>query len=132
MTHDLRRFMNAVRLCEATAKLADLYDEYELNDQREMLANYVDPEDLDRDFVVHIMSPAQAKTYVTARDDMTVVDAFKQFASREQKRLVRDKAKRYDADRIIVVFNRSVIDGNHQLMAGIMANRPIKYIDLSE
>lgn len=116
----------------AAVKLTDLYDEDELFDQREMLAKYIDLADLDRDFVVHTMTPAQATTYVTARDDMTVVDAFKSFASREQKRVVRDKAKRYDADRIIVVFNRSVIDGNHHLMAGIMAKQPIKYIDLSE
>ena len=128
---DLRRFITLIETLGATVKLADLYDDYELHDQREMLTNYVDPEDIDKDFVVQTMTPAQAKTYVTARDDMTVVDAFKQFASREQKRLVREKAKRYDADRIIVVFDRSVIDGNHQLMAGIIANRPIRYIDLS-
>ena len=131
MSHsNVRRW---ITLCEtATVKLIDLYDEYELDDQREMLSNYVDTEDLDKDFTVHTMTPAQAKTYVTARDDMTVVDAYKQFANRDQKRLIRDKAKRYDADRIIVVFNHSVIDGNHHLMAGILANRPIKYIDLSE
>jgi hypothetical protein len=119
-------------LMEATVKLADLYDEHELQDQSEELQAYLDADDLVREFLVHTMSPTQAKTFRTARDDMTVFAAFKKFASQAQKQLVRDKARQFDNNRIIVVINRTVVDGNHQLIAGILADRPIKYIDLAE
>lgn len=118
-------------ITEATVRLTDLYDEHELNDQSEQLYSYVDDDDLQKDFVIHEMTPAQAKTYVTARDDMTVYASFRKFATKAQKQLVRDKLKQYDANRIIVVINKTVLDGNHQLIAGIMANQPIKYIDLA-
>ncbi len=113
-------------------KLSDLYSDEELTDASEYLHNYIDEDDLTRDFLVHEMTPAQAKTYVTPRDDMAVFDAFKRFATRDQKRLVKKKAANYDQDRVIVVFNKTVLDGNHHLVAGIVANRPIKFINLAD
>lgn len=116
----------------ATVKLTDLYDEDELTDPREMLYNYVDEDDLNREFVVHTMTPQQALTYKTPRDDMTVYEAFKQFAGKDQKRFVREKATHYDQTRIIVTMFQTVIDGNHHLVAGILAKQPVRYINLAD
>jgi hypothetical protein len=114
-----------------TVRLTDLYDESELTDPSEFLHNYIDEDDLERDFMVFQMTPQEARAYQTARDDMSVFDAFRQFASKAQKQLVKDKRLRYDTNRIIVVINKTVVDGNHQLVAGILAKQPIKYIDLA-
>jgi hypothetical protein len=116
----------------ATIKLTDLYDEDELSDPREQLHSYVDENDLQKDFVVHEMTPAQALTYVTPRDDMTVYQAFRQFAGKEQKRFVRERAKNFDHSRIIVTINNTVLDGNHHLVVGILAKQSIKFINLAE
>ncbi len=113
-------------------KLADLYDEGELEDESEAMYQYVDPEDLDRTFIVREMTPDEAKTYTTPHNDMTVIDAFKQFASKEQKSLVKGKRAQYDASRIIVVINKTVLDGNHHIVAGILNRQPIRYIDLAD
>lgn len=45
---------------------------------------------------------------------------------------MRQKSKNFDNDRIIVVMNKTVLDGNHHLIAGILTNKPIKYIDVGE
>lgn len=115
-----------------TVKLTDLYDQYELHDERETLYHFIESEDLEREFVVREMTPAQARTYVTANDDMTAYDAYRQFATKDQRQLVRSKVKNFDYSRIIVVMNKSVIDGNHQLVAGILAKQPVKFIDLAD
>ena len=114
-----------------TVKLSDLYDDDELTDPRESLHLYVDEKDLLLDFPIKEMSPQEAKTYMTPRGDITVFDAFKKFASKDQKQLVKEKAKQYDHSRIIVLCNDTVVDGNHHLLAGIIAKQPIKYINLA-
>lgn len=116
----------------ATVKLTDLYDEHELTDPREMLSSYVDADDLQRDFAVHTMTPEQARSYKAPRNDMTVFEAFQRFAGRDQKRLVRERAAHYDPDRIIVTMFQTVVDGNHHLVAGILAKQPIRYINLAD
>ena len=125
--------MHLQDLFEAAAvRLSDLYDEAELRDEMEMLTHYLDDDDLQRAFDVHVLTPEQAKTYTTPKDNTTVWQAYRQFATREQKRVVREKARHYDANRIIVTMHNTVIDGNHQLIAGILAKQPIKYINLAD
>jgi hypothetical protein len=119
-------------LLEQTVRLTDLYDDDELNDESEELYHFLSDDDLDIDFEVHTMTPEEAKTYTTARDDMTVFQSFKDHATKDQKAIVKSKISRYDTSRIIVTMNKTVLDGNHQLIAGIMANKPIKYINLAD
>lgn len=117
-------------LNESTIRLDDIYDWHELNDESESLYHYIDREDLKKDFVVQQMSPEQAKHLETIKNDMTVFDSYIQFASKSQKRLVNFKIKHYDTNRIIVIAGDSVVDGNHQVIASILANKPLKYINL--
>lgn len=115
---------------ESTIKLEDLYDWDELNDEGEQLYHWVDKNDLEKEFEVKQMSPEQAKGLDTARDDMTVFDAYNKFASKQQKKLVDDKIKHYDFNRVVVLANTTVVDGNHQVIAAILSGNPLKYIDL--
>lgn len=136
---EIRRLMtlledatNVAMLTETTIKLTDLYDEDELSDPQEQLHSYVDEANLQKDFVVHEMTPAQAKTYVTPHDNTTVFDAFSAYASKQQKQFIRARAKNFDHSRIIVTIFKTVLDGNHHLMAGIIAKQNIKFINLAE
>jgi len=115
-----------------TVKLEDLYDWHELNDESETLYHWIDDNDLKNVFEVQTMMPAQAKHLETAKNDMTVYDAFKKFATKDQKALIKNKSKNYDPNRIIVLSGNTVIDGNHHVIASILNNKPLKYIDLSE
>lgn len=124
--------MKLQELLENTIKLTDLYDEDELNDSTEQLSQYIDEHDYDKDYVIRVMSPEAAKTYLTPMNDMTVYESFINFATKEQKKVVKEKSKHYDNNRIIVVMNKTVVDGNHHLIAGILANKSIKYIDVGE
>ena len=115
-----------------TIKLSDLYDDSELNDETEAIYNFIDKDDLNREFVVHTMTPEQAKSVKTHRGDTTVYQSYKDFASDDAKQLIRDKISMWDTDRIIVLMNDTLLDGNHQLIAGIEKKEPVKYIDLAE
>ena len=117
---------------ESTVKLTDMYDSDELTNKSEILYNFVDDNDLDRNFIINTMSPQEAMTFTIGRDNTLIMDAYKQFASINQKRLVKEKMKNYDHNRIVVVMNKTIVDGNHQIVAGILAKQPIKYIDLAD
>lgn len=134
MIHDIRHYIRIVESSDVqTVTLLDLYDERELTDPREMLHNYAGPfSDWQKPMTVRTMTPEQAKTFRKAESDMTVVDAFKKHATKAQKALVREKAKNFDHGRIIVVADDMVVDGNHHLVAAIMAKQPIRYVDVVE
>ena len=117
---------------EQLVKLTDLYDDHELNDESEAMYNFIDDDDLERDFEVHTMSPKRASTVTTHANDATIYQAYKDFATREAKNILDDKIKHWDANRIVVLMNNTLLDGNHHLVAGINAGKPIKYIDLAE
>ena len=78
------------------------------------------------------MTPKQAASITTSRDDTTVYQSYQDFATDESTNIVNDKIKHWDDSRIIVLMNSTLLDGNHHLIAGILANKSIKYIDLAE
>ena len=119
-------------MCEQTIKLTDLYDDNELNDETEIMYNFIDVDDSNRNFKVHTMTPQQAKNIKTASKDTTVYQSYKDFATKEAKLLVNEKIKYWDRDRIILLINDVLLDGNHHFIAGIKTNKPIKYINLAE
>lgn len=113
-----------------TVKLSDLYDYDEFSDDSEALHDFTEESDYDKSFVVKSMNPETAKKLQTFRDDMTVIDAYDDFATKEQKNLVKWKMRNYDNDRIVVIAGKTLVDGNHHVVAAILSGKPIKYIDL--
>ena len=113
-----------------TVKLSDLYDYDEFMDTSEALHDFSDKSDYDKTFTVHEMSPESASQLKTCRDDTTVINSYKDFASKEQKSIVKDKMRNFDADRIVVIAGTTLVDGNHHVVAAILSGKPIKYINL--
>ena len=122
--------MRINQLKENTITLNDLYDWHELNDESETLYHWTSPPDHDIPFTVKTMQPNDLKKLTTSTGDMTILNAFNKFADQEQKQLVKDKIKNYDKNRIIIIANNTIIDGNHHTIAAILSNNPAKYIDI--
>lgn len=114
-----------------TVTIQDLYPDNEWDDENEAIYHFVDSEILDQKFTVKTMSAEQAKEYTTGNGEY-IMDIFEQYAETWQRKLVQNKIKNWDNDRIIVVDGKIVIDGNHQIVAGILANKPIKFIDINQ
>lgn len=118
---------------QKNVSLHDIYDDNELNDETEALYHWATDDVLAKDnFVVKMATPEQLKKLKTHTSDMTVFEAFRQFATEEQKQYVNRLVQNFDNDKIIVLANDTVLDGNHQLIAAIIANQPQKYIDIYE
>jgi hypothetical protein len=115
-----------------TTTLNDLYDYDELNDETETLYHWTNPDQFNTPYQIQIMQPNQIKTLTTPNSDITVLDAYKQFATKEQKQLTKYKAKNYNHNRIIIIANNTIIDGNHHAIAAIISNNPVKYINIYE
>lgn len=117
-------------------KLTDIYQGSELRDENELLVRVLD--DIGRiptlkfEFTVHTMPAAQAAKIKMFGQTRTVLAAFKKTAVGAQKKVVKDKVKNFNNDRIVVLMGGDMIDGHHHLIAAIQTGNPISYIDLDE
>lgn len=118
-------------LVGASVKLTDLYTSAELSDESERLAHVAPPIIWDEPLAIHEMTAEEAKSVVTAAGT-TVWDAYQAEATKAQERIVRNKIKSYDFDRIIVLDDGEIIDGNHHLIAAIISENPVHYVDISK
>lgn len=125
-------FINFLKENTEKVTLLDLYDIDELEDESESLYHWIDPDDYEKEFTVHILPYTQLKNLKTPIGDMTIWEAYLQFANSEQKQIVKDKVKNFDKDRIIVLANETVLDGNHHVIAAIKTKNTVKYIDIYE
>ena len=118
----------------ALVSLSDIVDEDTLNDEREFLYELIDPEEEKRYvYKIQTINASEAKRkFKTMQKDMTVFESFVDNANEDQKEIIKDKMKHFDADRVIVTTSGSVVDGNHHTIAAIKLNKPIKYIDLQK
>ena len=116
----------------ALVSLLDVVDEDTLNNEREEIYHLVDPEEEERYvYKVQKISAKNAKRkFKTMKKDMTVFESFINYATENQKEIVKDKMKNFDANRVIITTSGSVVDGNHHTIAAIELDKPIKYIDL--
>jgi hypothetical protein len=113
-------------------KLTEIYDEHELHDNTEYMTDFIDKDDLDIDFPVKTMLPVDAKNVKMPHGDLTVFQAFNEHASQDQRNLVNEKMRPFDPNRVVLLINETLLDGHHHLVAGILSNNPIKYINLSD
>lgn len=113
-----------------TARLIDLYGEAELEDETETISHFVGPEDYEVALPIKTISAADLTKLRTAAGDMSVIEAFEEFAEPSQVKIVKEKMKAFEADRVIVLDGDRVIDGNHHVLAAYRHGRPVKAIDL--
>ncbi|RYF09433.1 MAG: hypothetical protein EOO77_23835 [Oxalobacteraceae bacterium] len=113
--------------------ITDLYDSDELMDESEALAHACSPMNWDDPLTVETMTAEEAKERVMARrGELSLWDAYQRDASKAQKAIVAKKAKAYDRERIVVLDGIDIIDGNHHVIAAILTNNPVLYVDLTE
>jgi hypothetical protein len=112
--------------------ITDLYDVHELTDESERIGHCAPPICWDEPLIVKTMSAPEAKIMVKTLADSTLWDAYNKDASRKQKSIVAKKVKSFDPTRVVVLDNNIIVDGNHQVIAAIMCNEPILYVDLGE
>lgn len=124
--------MNWYKRKKIAIKLNEIYDEEELTDSSEYRYDYITEEDLDRDFTVRTFSPDEAKQLLTPIGDATVWSSYSDHASEDQRSIVEYKSKFFDDSRIVLIANNTLLDGHHHLIAAILSNKPVKYIDLYE
>lgn len=115
----------------STIRLTDLYEPYELSDESEVLSHEVSPMEWDNPLTVRVMTSKEALG-IMSRGELSLIDSFRKDASRKQKKIVADKKAHYDKSRIVVLHKNTIIDGNHHVVAGILSNNPIMYVDISE
>ena len=128
------QYAKVLRKASKTISIFEAVDEETLNDPREQIYHLIDLEE-ERNFVYDVksMNADKAKsTLKTMNEDSTVFQAYKDFATDDQKELVSHKKRLFDRDRIIVTSRNKVVDGNHHVIAAIELGKPILYIDLQD
>jgi hypothetical protein len=115
-----------------TVMIRDLYNRDELDDNDDdadtiaHMVDYYDP----THYPVKILSSEQLKKLKTTIGDMTVLQAYKNHADKDQKSIVKSKSKKFDDNRVIVLDGNKVIDGNHHVIAAIQLNKTVKAINI--
>jgi hypothetical protein len=115
--------------------LNDIYGSQWEVDESESIHSFVDsPSDWELQFPIIKYSVDQLKSLAvpSGSGNLTVLDAYKNYATNSQKKIVKHYMEN-DSDRNsmpIVIANKTVLDGNHRLVAAIMKNAPINVIDV--
>ncbi len=125
-----------IELTEAAAQgdtilITDLYDARELTDESEVLWTYAPPIEWDKTLTVRQMPPSDISNLKTMHG-LPLVATYEENATRAQKRIVQKKMKDYDPNRIVVICDDEVVDGNHHAIAAILAQQPMLYVDLMD
>ncbi|EPX83936.1 hypothetical protein Salmuc_01711 [Salipiger mucosus DSM 16094] len=113
-------------------RLTDLYDMRDLDDDEEMLFHAVSDDALEFDFEVRTMPAGQITTVKTALGDLTVVEAMEALAEDWQHELIAFKRENFDEDRVVILEDDRIIDGNHHLVAAHLEGRDLRYIQLTD
>lgn len=129
--NDFIPFRNVLN--EETRSLSDLYDENELNHPDEDLyRDYdIDQEKYEEQRQVKELTPSQAAKLKMPRSKETLINHFEKSATKDQRKHIEDKARDYNYDRVVVLHGDTILDGGHQVLASIEANKPLRYIDIS-
>lgn len=119
-------------IVEFTTTLNDLYqDNYPGQD--ELIWNFVGKRDFNIPFTVRKINSLDLEELLIDNYGVgDVQDLFKKMQP-EQERIISD----YQTDpalsqQIIVLSGRRILDGNHRALAAVLANKSIRYIDVSE
>lgn len=112
--------------------LSDLYiNDYP--DDDELIWNYVGRGDFDIPFTIKTIRPVALDQILTNQYNVEHIDDLFDKMEPEQEDIVQDyKDDPKLSDRIIVLSSDRIVDGNHKALAAVLANKPIKYIDIAE
>lgn len=120
-----------IRLREMISSLDDI-------EEGEILLNYIDEDDLDKEYIVNTIPWKQLYTIKTIRGDMEVIEAYENYASDWQKELVESYVDMIKSGKLpypenVVIMNKGrLLDGHHRLVAHYLAEKDLEYIDISK
>ena len=115
-------------------KLSDLYTPNEYEDEEETLGLAVmnNPGLVDIDFRVRHLPHAELVNLMTYfGEEQKIMDVYEDFADEDQRETVKAMIQNFDTDRIVVLENNRIVDGNHHVTAAILSGQDIRAIDLS-
>lgn len=119
-------------MTESTITLADIYDGA-YPDQDEVIWNYVGDSDFDIPFEINTMQPFVLDQVLCQQYGVEDIEDLYDKMQPEQEEII-DHYKNDPnlSQKVIVLYQDRIIDGNHRAVAAVLANKPIKYIDVSE
>lgn len=112
--------------------LADIYDGAYPDDD-EVIWNYVGDSDFDTPFEVKIMRPMILDQILTMQYGVDDIEDLFHKMQPEQIEIIDDYKNDPNLSQQVIILNQDrIVDGNHRAVAAVLANKPIKYIDISE
>lgn len=115
-----------------TITLADIYDGAYPDDD-EVIWNYVGDSDFDIPFTVQTIQPIVLDQILTMQYGVDHIEDLYDIMQPEQIEIIDDYKNDSNLSHQVIVLNQDrIIDGNHRAVAAVLANKPIKYIDVSE
>lgn len=117
---------------ENTITLNDLYDG-SYPDQDEQIWNHVGDNDFDIPFEIHTIRPMILSQVLEMQYGVDDIEDLFYKMQPDQEAVVRDYENDPNLSQQIIVFAGNwIVDGNHRALAAVLANKPIKYINISE
>jgi hypothetical protein len=120
---------------QSTMSLNDIYGDIKYDvPENEALYHAVDPEMGDIQLPIIELLPIQLKQLTTYKNDTTVFDAYKEYADREQKKIVKHYIQNNSQlhETPIVINNTTALDGYHRIIAAILTKQNLRAIDISD
>jgi predicted nucleotidyltransferase len=115
-----------------TITLADIYDGAYPDDD-EVIWNYVGDSDFDIPFTVQTIQPMILDQILTMQYGVEHIEDLYDIMQPEQIEIIDHYKNDPNLSHQVIVMNQDrIIDGNHRAAAAVLANKPIKYIDISE
>ena len=112
--------------------LNDLYDG-DLPGRDESLWDEIGTMDLDTQLMIHTMPRYKIEIMLLSQYQAEHLDEIVDMMEPEQKEILEHYMKDPTlADKVIVISDDRIIDGNHRALAAAYKGSSIKYIDLSE
>lgn len=119
-------------IVESATTLRTLYDD-KYPDRDEEFWNHVRPSDFNTKLTIHTMSRHLLQIQLLSQYRVEHLDEITDMLSDEQQEIIEKYMN--DAtlsNRIIVLSDNRIIDGNHRALAAALSDQSIKYVDLSE
>jgi hypothetical protein len=127
-----RREEQVAESVNKTITLADIYDGAYPDDD-EVIWNYVGDGDFDIPFTLQTIQPMTLDQILTMQYGVDHIEDLYDKMQPEQIEIIDDYKNDSNLSHQVIVMNQDrIVDGNHRAVAAVLANKPIKYIDISE
>jgi predicted nucleotidyltransferase len=115
-----------------TITLSDIYDGAYPDDD-EVIWNYISDSDFNIPFTIQTIQPMILDQMLTMQYGVDDIEDLFDKMQPEQVEIIEYYKNDPNLSHQVIVLNQDrIIDGNHRAVAAVLANKPIKYVDVSE